>query len=270
MDEMSEGSSAWVMTQAPPDLLLISAAEQLRRPSGKGWVAATTGRLSRNPARTLVFALLIGYALAATIAVLGHWYFDDAQGYWQSALRLRAGEPLYYAGDVGDPAVYRYAPWFAWVWVPLTYLPESVVMVLWGAVLVAAAAWLIWPARSPAAICLALLCFPDLLRVTSTGNVQPLLLALCAFGLTSRWGPLLIGLAASLKGWPLLFAGVWWRTPGRIALAAGVTSLLVAPALAYDLAGYPTNRQLLTPGTLSIALVVASVFKRSTPPGIRR
>ncbi len=205
-----------------------------------------------NPARALVFAILIAYALGATVAVVTHWYFEDAGAYWNAALRLREGGPLYVGGN--DPTTYRYAPWFAAAWVPLSYLPQELVMGLWGVLLALAALWLILPDwRSPESVALSLLVWPDLLRVTSTGNVQPLLLVAVAYGLTSRWGPLLIGAAASLKGWPILFALPWWDR--RTVMAGGVAALLAAPML-LDLSGYPTSHGIFTPGMLSIALVL--------------
>lgn len=208
-----------------------------------------------NPVRAVVFAFLIAYALAAAIAVITHWYFEDASAYWLAAERLRVGEPLYIGGGAADPTVYRYAPWFAAVWVPLSYLPYGLVMASWAVLLALSAAWLAWPNwRSPASVALTLLVLPDLLRVTSTGNVQGLMLAAIAYGLTSRWGPLLIGAAASLKGWPILFALPWWDR--RTLLAVAVAVVLVAPML-LDLSGYPTQRDLITPGTLSVVLVIS-------------
>ena len=74
------------------------------------------------------------------------------------------------------------------------------------------------------------------------GNVQPLLVLMLMWGVERRAGPLWIALSASLKAVPLLLAVVYagrgeWR---RAALAAGLTTLLVAPALLFDLSGYPT------------------------------
>lgn len=210
--------------------------------------------ITANLPRAVVFAILIAYALAAVIAVTTHWYFEDADAYWHAAERLRSGEPLYVGGGA-EPWTYRYAPWFALAWVPASYLPHGLVMAVWAVLLALSAAWLAWPDwRSPASVALTLLVLPDLIRVTSTGNVQPLLLAAVAYGMTSRWGPLLIGAAASLKGWPILFALPWWDR--RILVAVAVAALLVAPLL-LDSTGYPTSRELFTPGTLSIALVAA-------------
>src|SRR5207248_1690343 len=72
--------------------------------------------------------------------------------YWNAAMRLRAGQPLYAPGLPTDSDLYRYAPWFAYAWVPLTYLPKGAVLVAWMGICLAAAiasvAPLLW--RGPA------------------------------------------------------------------------------------------------------------------------
>lgn len=210
----------------------------------------------------VVFAILGAYALAATLAISTHWYFEDAGAYWEAALRLRAGEPLY-VDHLIDPELYRYAPWFAFAWVPLTFLPEPLVMAAWAGVLLVAAGWLVWPDwRNPVHVALSLLIYPDLLRVTSTGNVQPLLLALIAATLLTRWGPWVLGITASLKVFPLAFALYYGRRWSRYAIAFGTAGVLIAPMLLFDLSGYPP-RDLISPGMLSILLVVAKVSRRT-------
>jgi hypothetical protein len=241
------------------------------------WMRAATGSLSgtarwplawlrANPARALVFAILIAYALAATIAVVSHWHLEDAGAYWNAAERLRAGEPLYFSSpNLSDSALYCYAPWFAAAWVPLSFLPRELVMLAWAAVLLGAAAYLIWPDwRSPASVSLSLLVLPDLLRVTSTGNVQGLMLATLAWGLRARWGPVAVGVAASLKLFPLLFAGLYlarreWR---KLALAVALAVVLWLPAVLFDLSAYPHRVGFWSPGTLSTILVVVRLARR--------
>lgn len=223
--------------------------------------------VSSNPARALVLAIAMAYALIAILVIPIHWGFQDAGAYWQAGERLRSGEPLYFSvpADPSYPTIYRYAPWFAWLWVPLTYLPHALVMALWDTLLVVAAIWLVWPNwRSPASVALSLLLLPYLLKVTSTGNVQSLMLAAIAYGLTSRWGPIVVGMAASLKGWPLLFAAYWWRQPSRVAFAVGVAALLILPALAFDLSAYPPSTGvLLTPGIKNALLVLGRIIAKS-------
>ncbi|MGH2395381.1 MAG: glycosyltransferase 87 family protein, partial [Candidatus Limnocylindria bacterium] len=132
------------------------------------------------------------------------------------------------------------------LWVPLSYLPQTVVEWAWGAVLAAASvailvglAWL----RRPAAWAIALIIAPWLLSLVQVGNIQPLVVAVLAFGISRRSGPIWIGIAASLKLAPLAFALVylarreWLRFLGSGAVAA----ILLAPALLYDLSGYSTD-----------------------------
>lgn len=57
---------------------------------------------------------------------------SDVAAYWGAAERIRAGEPLYVAGVANASDLYRYAPWFAYAWVPLTYLPSDIVTSAWS------------------------------------------------------------------------------------------------------------------------------------------
>ena len=160
-------------------------------------------------------------------------------------MRLRAGEPLY--PPVPDPAavdIFKYAPWFAWMWVPLTYLPKTLVGVGWSAVLVTASAAAIWPVigRRPSAASLAAgaLLGSILIWSAASGNVQPLLVAVLVWTVERRSGPLWIGAAASLKIFPLLYAVVYvGRREWLRAVAAAVAAFVLwAPVLFYDLANY--------------------------------
>ena len=62
---------------------------------------------------------LLTYALARPVGV-------DVSAYWEAANRLRDGDPLYQARAANASDLYRYAPWFATAWIPLTYLPQAV------------------------------------------------------------------------------------------------------------------------------------------------
>jgi hypothetical protein len=186
--------------------------------------------------------MLIRIALIA-----GDWNFGDINAYWLAAHRLRDGEPLYLSNLSPDSyRVFRYAPWFAWAWVPLTYLPRALVDWGWAAILaVASGAILVGLARlrTPAAWGLALVIAPWLLSLVQVGNVQPLVVAGLAFGISRRSGPIWIALAASLKGVPLLFGLVYLarREWARIGLTILATAVLLAPLLLYDLSGYQTD-----------------------------
>ena len=188
-------------------------------------------------------ALGLGISFAL-MSVHGELFWTDGQAYWMAAERLRAGEELYSAAISQDAAeVYRYAPWFAYAWIPLTYLPEEFVAVGWTLAMLAA--WIFpvsaflglgWRERS-----IAFLAAPPLLVAALGGNVQPAVIALLYVGLERRWGPGAIGVAASLKLFPILFVAVYLAR-GRWAAAATAVALggfLWLPALASEIRHYP-------------------------------
>jgi hypothetical protein len=190
-------------------------------------------------------ALLAGLSLAVVSAVGQPFLFGDQNGYWDAALRLRTGQGLY-----AEPAFlsgsYQYPPWFALVWLPLTFLPQLFVQVCWTLLLLAAAVWLLLRAHPLLAAALA----PFLIWACFIGNVQTLMLAGLAYGLPRRSGPVWIGVAASLKITPIVYALVYvGRRQWREALVAGVVAaILWLPGLAFGIADYPTT----IGGTLSV------------------
>jgi hypothetical protein len=193
-------------------------------------------------------AVCVGLGLAFAIANIRSWELEDAEAYWNAAIRLREGGPLYVPVNpsADEMIAYRYAPWFAWLWVPMTLLPKTMVQVGWSAALIAAVVLALIPLlriRTVAALCLAALLGGLLVRTASTGNVHPLLIAALVYWAPRRSGPVWIGLAASLKFVPILYALVYAgrRQWGRAALAVGVAAALMAPAILYDLSEYPTE-----------------------------
>jgi hypothetical protein len=162
-------------------------------------------------------------------------------------MRLRDGDALYPALVSQDASnVYRYAPWFAAAWIPLTFLPQQAAYALWGVISLVAAGYCVWrvaAARSLGAVMLGLLIAALLVPAAASGNVQPLLLASLMFGVERRSGPLWVALAASLKAAPILLVAVYVgrRQWGRVAWAVALTIALTAPMLAFDLSLYPTD-----------------------------
>jgi hypothetical protein len=169
----------------------------------------------------------------------------DADAYWLAAQRVREGLPLYAASYADDIEIYRYAPWFAYAWVPLTYLPQDLAYAIWRALLViagAAAVLTVLRARSPAALTLSLLMAGLLASALPAANVTILIVGALAVALPTRAGPLVLGVAGSLKGFPLLLVAGYlaerrWRDA---TVAMGVAGLLWAQALLFDLRAYPT------------------------------
>jgi Glycosyltransferase family 87 len=192
-------------------------------------------------------ALLFGTMLIRLALIVTDWNFGDINAYWLAAERLKHGEPLYLGTlDPDSYRVFRYSPWFAWLWVPMTYLPRPLVTFAWTTLLGAASAAILWGLlrlRSAAGASLAMILAPWLLSLVQVGNIQPLVVAALGLWTSRRSGPVWVGLAASLKIVPGAFALVYlarreWR---RLALSVGVATLLAAPYLLYDLSGYQTD-----------------------------
>jgi hypothetical protein len=216
------------------------------------------------------YIVLVAKAVVLGVAIFNLvWAFrapiaGDMEAYWSAALRLREGQPLFPAVAVSDaPGVYQYSPWFAWLWVPLTFLPRELVTVAWLGTLFTASAALarsLWRLRGYALLALL---GPILLESSLTGNVHVLLIAGLFYGVERRSGPVWIAVAASLKAAPAVFALVYLgrRDWGRFGSTAALTALLVAPFLLYDLSNFP-----LDPGPsghhygLPLPLVIALVI----------
>jgi hypothetical protein len=195
-------------------------------------------------ARIVALAVIIGIGLVNLIQAATHWTLSDAAAYWSAAIRLRDGEPLYpLLTNVDASEVYRYAPWLAWLAVPVTYLPPQLAGLLWSAVLLGASAFALVPlARARAWLAVAFFA-PILVGISAVGNIHPLVIAPLVWTVERRSGPLWIGVAASLKIFPILLALVYLGRQQwiRAALALAVMALLWAPALLYDLSGYATE-----------------------------
>jgi hypothetical protein len=196
-------------------------------------------------ARYIAVTVIAGLSIAA---LLVHWqgvHPWDMTDYWDAALRLRSGEELYIAGVADRVSEYRYAPWFAYLWVPLTHLPRGFVTDAWiGLLGVAAAAVTIDVGRRGwAGLALGALLGVQLAWWVRGGNVQPLMVAAMYFGLRTRTGPLAIAMGATLKAVPLAFVLVYLarREWGRVGWTLGLTCALAAPLLLHDLSNYGTG-----------------------------
>lgn len=202
----------------------------------------TSNRPGLQPERLLP---ILATALAAMIGLVfaGAGFFDvgppDTDAFWQAAQRLRDGAELYPATDPNADEVFRYAPWFAWIWVPLTYLPQELVYAAWSALLAVCA--LITSGRlfrdGWAGLALGFITLGVLLYAAGYGNPTPLITAALSL---SAVHPLALGIAGSLKIYPLfltagLIAERRWRA---VALAWGTAALLWSPALLYGLGDY--------------------------------
>jgi hypothetical protein len=202
---------------------------------------------------------LTAYALASY--ALSREFGADVTAYWGAAERIRAGEPLYVAGPANASDLYRYAPWFAYAWVPLTYLHRDTITVAWVGLMLAAAVMSTLPLlrRGLAGTAAFALFAPLQLQGAMFGNVQPLLVLMLLWGVERRSGPLWIAIGASLKAVPLLLALVYagrgeWLRAG---LSLVLTAVLVAPSLLFDLTAYPRQPG---PGQMSLTAVAIPLY----------
>lgn len=223
---------------------MTEAATQARRADRAFRSAVARPPLWARIGRIVVLAVVIGVGFNHIWWSIADWHLSDMNAYWDAGLRLRLGEPLYPpVADVTASDVYRYSPWFAWLWAPITTLPRALADVAWSAVLLAASIAAVLPfARRGAWLAVAFF-LPILIGISAIGNVHALLIAALVYGVERRSGPLWIAIAASLKVFPLLFALVYlgrgeWR---RAAVTGAISVLLLAPYLLYDLSNYVTS-----------------------------
>lgn len=225
-------------------------------------------RRAARVARLLIIAILAGIGISLIIFAVADWHLRDMEVYEQAAWRIRSGQPLY-AGNVDTLSAYRYAPWFAYAWVPLTYLPPLAVRIGWSIMLLGATLLALWPLAHGRSLLLVLLFGPILVGITAIGNVHPAMIALLVWGLPRRWGGIAVGVAASLKLVPILLvlhfvAERRWRQAG---IAVATAALLWLPVLGYEVAPVSFDpgfaRTLATPiwvAVAGIAIVVAGWF----------
>jgi hypothetical protein len=195
-------------------------------------------------ARIVAMAVIIGIGLFNLYHAVIGWTLSDAHAYWQAAMRLREGADLYPMMASQDASeVYRYAPWFAWLTIPFTFLPPQVAGAIWSVILLGASGVALLPLMRARAWVLVALFLPILVGISAFGNVQALMIAWLVHGVGRRTGPIWIALAASLKVFPLLLAAAFAgrRQWGRLVISVALSAALWAPALLYDLSSYPTD-----------------------------
>jgi hypothetical protein len=207
-------------------------------------------------AATAMAVLLALAAYALTSFALAQQPGVDVAAYLGAAERIRSGEPLYLSGAANASDQFRYAPWFAYAWVPLTLLDRDLVVAGWVGLMVVAAALSVVPLLRHGWTGLAALAIlaPLQLQGAIFGNVQPLLVLMLMWGVERRSGPAWVALGASLKAVPLLLAVVYaargeWR---RVAVTLAITAVLVGHALFFDLSRYSTDPG---PAQMSLAAV---------------
>lgn len=203
-------------------------------------------------------AILIGYLGYTLASWFLAWNPDDAGAYYDAAVRLTRGEPPYAAVHPEAHEVYRYAPWFAAAWIPLTALPRDLALHAWSLAMLACAGASVWPLlrrATWASVALAVLVAQTLVETAMFGNAHPLVVAALVWTVGRTSFPAWVGVAASIKLVPLALVIVWLtRRDWRPAIVAtGVAALLFAPMLLFDLSAYVTD-----PGTGLLSLYSVS------------
>lgn len=182
---------------------------------------------------TLILLMRLGQAFT-------NWDGADLEVYRRAAATwVSDGNPYAWDGTSGL-GTYRYAPWFAALWIPLAWVPWDVLLVGWVVLLLGCtAAIMVSLVREHGvrALPLALLGGCLLVSTSAGGNVQALMVAMLYFGMHRRSGPLWVGVAASLKLVPILYV-IPWLGQGeyrKAATAVGVMVVLLAPTLLFSL-----------------------------------
>jgi hypothetical protein len=188
--------------------------------------------------------MIVVISAAAVGAAAATWNLVDFHVYFEAAQRVRDGEALYPAGASTDDLTYRYASWFAYAFVPLTFLPEPLVAAVWSLACIGALVAITGPYVASGdgdAAAFGLLCLTVLVWEAGSGNVGVILVALVMHTARGPFGPAAIGIFASLKLFPIFYALAYvrqrqWR---RAVAAAAIAIALALPTLLHDLSAYP-------------------------------
>ena len=192
--------------------------------------------------RFLAMFLVVVAVLLIINDILRYPLTSDLHAFLWGAERISEGQTPY--GPIpGTQVKYLYAPWLAVALIPATVLPFPIVAVIWHTILAVCAGLSIWPLlheRRLDATLAAVLLGTFLFHSVWIGHFQPIMVALLVLGIPTRWGPVAIGVAASLKVTPIVLCVLYaargeWR---KVGVAVAVAALLWAPALLFDLSDY--------------------------------
>ncbi len=218
--------------------------------------------------RFLAMLLVISASLLIVNDILRYPLTSDLHAFLWGAERISAGLSPY-DPIPGSNLKFVYGPWLGVVLIPATWIPFPALAVIWHGVLAGCAAISIWPIvrqRSLEASLAALLLGTFLFHAVWAGHFEPILVALLVIGIPTRWGPIAIGVAASLKITPIVLCVVYagrgeWR---KMALSIAVAAILWAPALLFDLRnwGLPVvqSHSLLGHAPIAFAIVAIAVL----------
>lgn len=209
-------------------------------------------------ARFIVTGIALGWLAYTLTSWFLAWNPADARAYYLAAERLRDGAALYPAMNADAHEVFRYAPWFAAAFLPLTLLPIDVATHAWSLGMLGCAALAVLPIlrlRSRAAVVVAALLGATLAETAMFGNTHPLVVALLSWTIVRPSAPWWLAVATSIKLVPIMFIAPWvGKRRWRDSIVAVIVSLLLfAPLIAFDLSGYVTS-----PGSGLMSLYAAS------------
>lgn len=238
--------------------------------SGRDADAAPGDRSSIDGvARRVVSAIFIALSVTNVIWAVADWRFYDLITYLDAAqMWVDTGNPYTATPRAEDWLLYRYGPWFAALFVPLLSLPRPVVEVGFSVVVTVASILAMVPMirqYGRQAVPVALFLGTMLFGIGTGGNIQPVMVAILAWSLTTRFGPLGVAVAASMKLTPLLFVLVFagqreWR---KVAWTLVLTAVLLGPILFFELPPQATmpgpSNSLLHVHPVLWALVAAAI-----------
>jgi Glycosyltransferase family 87 len=219
-------TSRGLVDEAARDLLDASA---LASPSNQAGMSSQTQMRNRDEVLWLMLLMFVGFSVAVFSHYLMGFYLGQPYPY-----NTFLSNPLYRFSDLyqtwlttGNPSPYlgssatfpsSYLPFTHLILKPLTWLPYFLALPLFLVSTAAAILWLLaaqlrevaLPLRLVTASVIGLLNYPVLLML-DRGNVESLILLLVAGSALNarrgawKWSAVLIGAAAAMKGYPLLF-----------------------------------------------------------------
>ena len=205
------------------------------------WTVAAVIHNRRAGLRLAATGLVVLASLFYLGVVLAYEPSTDIHSYLHAAELLANGDRLYNGGSEAWHA-YLYAPWFAYALIPGTWAP-AIFIPLWHGFLVACLAVTLWPlirTRRIEGVLAAVIIGPFGWHGVWIGHVEPAMVAMLVLGLPTRFGPVAIGVAASLKIAPIMLALVYvgrgeWS---KAAISFGVAGVLWSHALLFDLSRF--------------------------------
>ena len=236
------------------------------RPPAWPWPRVGATAFDVRWVRLAAFAGVVIAVVTLVGAIITYQPTSDLPAFLRAADRISRGLTPY--GPVpANTHAWLYAPWFAVVFIPLTWLPFAVASALWHLVLAAAAILSLWPlarSRTLEGLLAVSLIGAFEFHAVWAGHFEPLMIVMLVYGLRTRWGPVAIGVAASIKITPIVlclrYAGCGnWR---GAALALGVAALMWTPALLFSLDGWglPVGQTLSLLGYSSVGWAIIALL----------